>query len=496
MVRIDGESLRIEDVVSVARDMERVEIDDSSLERVLKSREVVEEILKSGRVVYGINTGLGELVKVKIASDKRLELQRNLVRSHSSGVGPLIPEEVVRGAMLIRANSLVKGYSGVRPEVIESLVNFLNHGITPVVPKYGSVGASGDLAPLAHIALALMGEGKVIYRGEVVDAQFALESEGLEKLEVREREGLALLNGTAMMASYASLAVHDSYALFNHALLSAAMSFEALRGTDAALDERIMLVRNQPGQIRVARALRNLLEGSEIIQRVRGEKVQDAYTLRCIPQVYGAVLDTLEFVRSVVEREINAATDNPLIFEEPISGGNFHGEPLALALDYLGIALTDLGNMVERRIARLVDSKLSGLPDFLVEEGGLNSGLMIPQYTAAALCNRNKILAHPASVDSVPTSANQEDHVSMGMNSVQKAREIVENVGYIVAIEFLTANQALHFVQGKNSPKVSKIREALGIGKIERDVVYSNLIEDIKRKMDSRRIIERVRPEL
>ncbi len=484
MVTLDGEGLRIEDVVRVARDFERVEISDSVLDRVRKSREVVERILEEGRTVYGINTGLGELVRVKIPPEKRRELQKNLVRSHSSGVGPAMPQDVVRGAMLIRANSLLKGYSGVRVEVINQLIDFLNHKITPFVPKYGSVGASGDLAPLAHVALALMGEGEVWYKGKRVEAREAMEAEGIEPLEITEREGLALLNGTAVMASYASLVVYDSYRTFEDAILSASMSFEALRGTDAALDERIMLVRNHPGQIRVARIMREILHGSEIVERAREEKVQDAYTLRCTPQVYGAVLDTLDFVREVVEREINAATDNPLVFDEPISGGNFHGEPLALALDYLSIAMTDLGNMIERRIARMVDGKLSGLPDFLIEESGLNSGLMIPQYTAAALCNRNKVLAHPASVDSIPTSANQEDHVSMGMNSVQKAMEIVDNLRYIVAIEFLTANQALYFVDGRSSPTIEMVRRGLGIGKIERDQVYSVLIERIREKMD------------
>ena len=491
MIVIDGETLKIEDVVRVARFREKVKIDKKVLPRVLKSREVVEDVLRGDKVVYGINTGLGELVRVRIPKEKVRELQANLVRSHASGVGEHMPEEVVRAAMLIRANSLMKGYSGVRVELIELLVDMINADIVPLVPKYGSVGASGDLAPLAHIALVMMGEGKARYRGEVMNGMEALQMAGLKPLELREREGLALLNGTAVMAAYASLAVYDSYEIMKHALVSAAMSFEALRATDKALDERIMLARPHPGQMKVAAVLRELLKGSKIVKRAREEKVQDAYTLRCTPQVYGAVLDTVDYVKGVVEREINSATDNPLIFDEPISGGNFHGEPIALAMDFLAIALTDLGNMAERRVARLVDAKLSGLPPFLIEESGTNSGLMIPQYTAAALCTRNKILSYPASADTIPTSANQEDHVSMGMNSVQKLREIVENVKYIVAIELLCANQALYFT-GASSPSVVEARRAIGIGKIDRDLPYWHLIEDIKRKIDEDKIISAV----
>ncbi len=491
MVLIDGENLKIEDVVKVARSGERVEIDEKAVLKVERSRKIVEEALEGDRVVYGVNTGLGELVRVIIPRDKVRELQVNLVRSHASGVGNALSEDVVRAAMLIRANSLLKGYSGVRIDVIKLLVDMINAHITPIVPMYGSVGASGDLAPLAHIALAMIGEGKVIYRGELMNGKEALQKAGLKPVELREREGLALLNGTAVMAAYASLAIHDSYEIVKNAIISAAMGFEALKGTDGALDERIMLARPHPGQIKIAEILRNILKGSKIIERARNEKVQDAYTLRCIPQVYGAVLDTITYAQEVVEREINSATDNPLIFDEPISGGNFHGEPIALVMDFLSIALTDLGNMVERRIARLVDSKLSHLPPFLIEESGTNSGLMIPQYTAAAICNRNKILAHPASVDSIPTSANQEDHVSMGMNSAQKLREIVENVKYIVAIEYLCANQALYFT-GASAKAIMEARRALDIEKIERDMAYSYLIESIKKKIDEGKIIAAV----
>ncbi len=483
MITIDGENLKIEDVVNIARNEVKVKIADSSIPKVLKSREVIEKILKEERVVYGINTGLGELVKVRIPEEKAKELQVNLVRSHSSGVGKYMDDEIVRAAMLIRANSLLKGFSGVRIDVIDTLVEMLNKNITPIVPKFGSVGASGDLAPLAHIALVMIGEGYAKFNGEVMSGREALEKAGIEPLKLQEREGLALLNGTAVMTAYASLAIYDSYEIMKNALLSAAMSFEALKGTDKALDERIMKARAHPGQIKVARIMRELLKDSKIVEKAREEKVQDAYTLRCLPQVYGAVLDTINYARGVVEREINSATDNPLVFDEPISGGNFHGEPIALVMDFLAIALTDLGNMIERRIARLVDSKLSGLPSFLIENSGINSGLMIPQYTAAALCNRNKILAHPASADSIPTSANQEDHVSMGMNAAQKLREIIENVKYIIAIEYLSANQALH-IAGYSSQYTKIAMDAINIKKFTKDEVFSYHIENIKEKID------------
>ena len=483
MIEIDGENLKIDDVVKVARFGERVKIAESSIPKVLKSREVIDRILKEDKVVYGINTGLGELVKVKIPKNEARELQINLVRSHASGVGRYMDDEIVRAAMLIRANSLLKGFSGVRLEVIKMLVEMLNSNIIPLVPKFGSVGASGDLAPLAHIALVMLGEGYAIYKGEVMKGAEALKLAGLEPLKLEEREGLALLNGTAVMAAYGSIAVYDSYELIKNALLSAAMSFEALKGTDKALDDRIMKARAHPGQIKIAKIMRELLKDSKIVERARKERVQDAYTLRCLPQVYGAVLDTLDYVKITMEREINSATDNPLVFDEPISGGNFHGEPIALAMDFLAIALTDLGNMAERRIARLVDSKLSNLPSFLIENSGTNSGLMIPQYTAAALCNRNKILAHPASTDSIPTSANQEDHVSMGMNAAQKLREIVENVKYIIAIEYLCANQALH-ISGSSATSVKKAMEMINIEKFTHDDVFSYYIEEIKTKID------------
>ena len=488
---IDGETLSVEAVMAVARNHERVEASEQALKELRAGRERLEEMIAQGKRIYGINTGLGELVKVKIEKEHLKKLQVNLVRSHAAGAGAILDEELVRGAMLIRANSLLKGYSGVRECIVKILLDFLNHDITPIVPMHGSVGASGDLAPLSHVALALIGEGEVMHKGVRKSSMEAMQEEGIEPVVLEEKEGLALLNGTAMMASYGALAVYDSYQLLKNSLISTAMAFEALEGTDRALDERIMQVRPHPGQARVAEILRNLLEGSEIIKQARQEKVQDAYTLRCIPQVYGAVLDTLRYVRGVVERELNSATDNPLVFDDVLSGGNFHGEPIALAMDFLAIALTDLGNMIERRVARMIDGKLSGLPDFLIEHSGLNSGLMIPQYTAAALCNRNKILAYPASADTIPTSANQEDHVSMGMNSAIKLREIAENLSYIVAIEYLTANQALH-LRGSSADSVQLAMTALDIPKFTGDVVFNKYIEYIHEKIKKGEIVSKV----
>ncbi len=491
---IDGEHLTVEQVHRVARMGEVVEIDGDAINRVRESRRRLEGDIARGKTIYGINTGLGDLVRVRIESEDLRRLQVNLVRSHASGIGDYMPEDVVRGAMLIRANSLLKGFSGVRDVVVEKLVEFLNRGVTPAVPMFGSVGASGDLAPLAHVALALMGEGKVFHRGHIWEASEVMSELGIEPLQLVEKEGLALLNGTSVMASYASLAVYDALQIIKNSLVSSAMVFEALRATDVALDERIMLARPHPGQIKVAAILREFLKGSDIVKEARKEKVQDAYSLRCTPQVYGAVLDTVMYVREVVEREINSATDNPLVFDDVLSGGNFHGEPIALAMDFLAIALADLGNFMERRIARMVDGKLSNLPHFLVEKSGLNSGFMIPQYTAAALCNRNKILAHPASVDTIPTSANQEDHVSMGMNSAIKLAEIVDNVRRILAIEFLCANQALHLT-GHSSRVNELAMEAISIPKVEEDTVFHDLIVEIEEKIKKGAIVDAVERE-
>ncbi len=447
VVLIDGESLTIEDVVLVARQFRDVALDDGARERVIKSRQVVEVTIKEGRTVYGVNTGFGELSRVSIEKDDLAMLQINLIRSHSVGVGEPFDDEIVRGMMLLRANALAKGFSGVRVEVIETLIDMLNKRVTPIVPQQGSVGSSGDLAPLAHMVLVMIGEGEAYYENERMTGADALDRAGIKPIQLTAKEGVALINGTQPMTAIGALAVHDAMNLIRDACVASAMSLEALRGTRAAFNEKIHAVRPHEGQIDVASTMLKILDDSEINQsHAKCGKVQDAYSLRCIPQVLGASLDTIRYVRSVIETEINSATDNPLVFADDgsvISGGNFHGQPIALVMDFLGIAVAEIANIAERRINRLVNPHLSELPPFLTTQGGLESGLMIAQYTAASLVSENKVLAHPASVDSIPTSADQEDHVSMGTIAARKARQILENVSNVIAIEYLCAAQGL-----------------------------------------------------
>ncbi len=465
MVNIDGSNLTIKDVVNVSRFYENVKISKNQLSKVMKNRKKLEDLIDSGISIYGVNTGFGDLLNVKIERKSAVELQRNLIRSHSSGTGDPFQDEIVRAAMLIRANALTKGYSGVRKEIIEFLINMLNKNLIPVVPSRGSVGASGDLAPLAHMVLAMMGEGEIKYNGKIMLAKEALELAGMNPILPLEKEGVALINGTSFMAAIASLAVYDSINILKNAIVSFSLSLEALNGTDDAYRNEILSLRPQPGQILIGNEIMKLIEGSEIIEKSRSVKVQDAYSLRCTPQVYGPVYDTLTFVKGIVEREINSVTDNPIVIDRSYSGGNFHGEYMAFSMDFLGIAMSEIANISERRIARLVDSKLSGLPPFLTRDSGLNSGMMIAQYTAASLVSENKVLAHPASVDSIPTSANQEDHVSMGMAACIKTMQILKNVKAVIAIEYLTSAQALEFKKfsmGKgNSLAYEKIREKI-----------------------------------
>ncbi|MEW6069252.1 MAG: histidine ammonia-lyase [Candidatus Thermoplasmatota archaeon] len=444
---VDGETLSIEDVVRVARNYQRVKVSERAKQRIIKSRKVVDKTIKEGKAAYGIKTGFGELCTVSIPQEDVLKLQKNLIRSHATGVGNLLPEDVVRAIIILRANALAKGYSGVRLELVERLLELLNKRIYPCIPEKGSVGASGDLAPLAHLALTIIGEGECFVDGKKLLTKEALKKAGLESLELQAKEGLALINGTSVMTAIAALVTYDAKDLLKHAQIASATSLEALKGTDKAFDSRIMKVRPHKGQIEVADNLRKMLAKSEIILSHRKcERVQDPYTLRCIPQVLGASKDVLDWVVKIVDTEINSATDNPLVFgNEILSSGNFHGQYIALAADALAMAISEIGNFAERRIARLLDTKLSNLPPFLTKKSGLNSGLMALQYTAASLVSENKCLAHPASVDSIPTSANQEDHVSMGMISARKALEILRNVEYLVGIELICAVQGLEF---------------------------------------------------
>ncbi|MBN1780078.1 histidine ammonia-lyase [bacterium] len=448
MIQLNGNSLTIRDVVSVCRHIDPVKIDPKAVKTILRSRRFVDKILQENRVVYGITTGVGELANQLISAEDTGKLQLNLVRSHATNVGNPFPEDVVRGIMLLRANTLAKGFSGVRPEVIQRLIDFLNHRIYPYIPSQGSVGASGDLSPLSHLALCLVGEGECIVDGKRTATREVLRSRNLQPLVLQAKEGLALINGTQVMAAIGCLVLHEAMLLVKNAQIAGAMSLEALRGTSKAFDAKIHAVRPHPGQVRCAANMRRIVADSAIIaSHVNCEKVQDAYTLRCIPQVYGAVMDTMAHVKNVLEIEINSATDNPLVFadEEVISGGNFHGEPLAFVMDFLGIALSEIANISERTIDRLVNPHVSGLPPFLVRKHGLNSGFMVSQYTAAALVSENKVLAHPASVDSIPTSAGQEDHVSMGSISAMHAWEILKNVENVLAIEMLCAAQGIDF---------------------------------------------------
>jgi len=451
---ISGTDLKVDDVVAVARDGRSVTLDPTILPRLQRSRAAVEQLVREERVVYGITTGFGRFKDKIISAAETRQLQLNLVRSHAVGVGPDLPEAVVRAMLLVRANTLAMGYSGVRPELVQLLLAMLNTRVHPRIPAQGSLGASGDLAPLAHLTLVVIGEGEAYYEGELVDGRTALARAGLTPLELEANEGLALLNGTSFMVGMGALLVRRAINLALTADTAACLSLEALHGTARAYDERVHAIRPHPRQIDCAAYLRRLLAGSQFLRGADSLNVQDPYTLRCVPQVHGAVRDAIAYARWVIDIELNAVNDNPIIFVndetneiDVISAGNFHGEPIAIAMDYMKLALTELGNMSERRSARLVDADSNGriLPMFLTEQGGLESGFMMVHYTAAALASENKVLVHPASADSIPTSANVEDHVSMGATAVRQVAQILDHVETIVAIELLLAAQGVDF---------------------------------------------------
>ena len=484
-VRLDGKSLTIDDVIAVAANFAHVDVDDAVYARLHKARILVDEMAAGDEPHYGINTGFGALAEKKIPKDKVALLQRNLIESHAVGTGEPMPLPVARALLLLRAQTLAVGHSGCRPLILQALVALLNSGAGPWVPHKGSVGASGDLAPLAHTTLLLMGQGDALVRtsggaSQQVSAAEALARAGIAPVTLQAKEGLALINGTQAMVATGLYALHVAERCARLADLEGAMSCDALQGTDRAFDRRIHEARPHPGQLKVAANLRALLDDSPLKQsHAHCGKVQDPYSLRCMPQVHGATRDTLAFVREVLTRELNSATDNPLVFldgdfgvagDDVVSGGNFHGQPVALVLDFLAIAAAELANISERRVEQLVNASLSsGLPPFLAPDPGLNSGFMILQVTAAALINENKVLCHPASVDSIPSSASREDHVSMGMTAANKATIVVDNVSRVLGIELMCACQALDL----RAPLVSAPALQAVLARVRRQIAFA-----------------------
>ena len=469
MIILDGNSLTLEKFISVARFKEEVTISEDSRKLVEKARKFVDQVVESEKPVYGINTGFGKLSDVPVSKNDVSKLQENLLMSHACGVGSPFTDEIVRGMMVLRINALIKGHSGVRMETLDKLVELLNKDVCPVVFEKGSLGASGDLAPLSHMSLPLIGKGEVYYQGKrmnTIDALIKAEILPLEGLKAKE--GLSLINGTQAMTSVGAITLYDAMHLIDMANIGLSLTMESLKGIVNAFDPRVHDVRGQLGQIEIAKRVRNIIEGSKNLTEQGEVRVQDAYSIRCAPQVHGASLDALDFVKQKIEIEMNAVTDNPIVFTEDgmaISAGNFHGQPLALVFDYLGIAIAELANISERRLERLVNPQLNcGLPAFLVKNPGINSGFMIVQYSAASLVSENKVLAHPSSVDSIPSSANQEDHVSMGTIGARKANEILNNTRKVIAMEILAGCQALDLrgdngLGNKTKRAYNKVRE-------------------------------------
>jgi len=458
-VIITGQDLTLEELAAVCRKDVQVELSEEARKNISESRKVVEELVESNAVVYGITTGFGKFSDVSISQDESKTLQRNLIITHSVGAGEPFSRDVARGIMLLRVNNIAKGFSGAGMEVVETLIAMLNKGVTPQIPQKGSLGASGDLAPLSHMVLPMIGLGEAEYEGTVMSGAEAMEKAGIPVIELVAKEGLALINGTQAMTSVGALTLYDALELLKVADVAAALSFEANHGVIDALDERVHVIRPHAGQLDTAKLLVRLLEDSRNVTRQGEIRVQDGYSLRCVPQVHGASKDTISYIKSKVEIEINSVTDNPIIFKETkegISGGNFHGQPMALCFDFLGIALSELANISERRIERMVNPAIGGFPAFLVKNGGLNSGFMIVQYSAAALVSENKVLAHPASVDSIPSSANQEDHVSMGTIAARKAKDIMNNVRRVLAMELMCACQAIDLSENNGLGKGTK----------------------------------------
>lgn len=481
----------------------KLKIASAAWDRMKASRQVVLDIVKKGKPVYGINTGFGALASKQIAENDLAQLQYNLIRSHCTGVGRPFSREVTRAIMLSRANCLIQGFSGVTPETIALLLDFINYDIHPVIPEKGSVGASGDLAPLSHIALALIGEGDVEFQGEVINSSEAIKAIGQKPAVLGPKDGLALINGTSVMLALGALAVKKAKNLMKHADIAAALTLDAVRGTATAYDLRISQLKPHPGQVAVSTNLLNLVKNSGItFSHPDDGKVQDPYSLRCIPQVHGACRQTLRHAEEVLNIELNSVTDNPLVFIETgdvISGGNFHGEALALCMDYLAMGLSEICNIAERRVEKMMNPSFSDLPAFLTKSSGLNSGLMIAHVTIAALASENKYLCHPASVDSIPTSTDKEDHVSMGVTSGRKLHEVIENLEHGLAIEFLCNSQGLEFLRpSKTSPALENVHALIRkhVAPIDNDRVFHKDIQNLADLIISEEIVKVVESEI
>ncbi len=503
MIYINGDNLSFSDFNNVVYKKEKINITPETEERIESAYKFVDRIVKSNRIVYGISTGFGKLVDIKIQDKDIDKLQMNLILSHASGIGKPLASDFVRGAMLLRLNVIAKGFSGVRIETFNLLKELLNRNIIPVVPEKGSVGASGDLAPLAHIALTLLGRGEVYYNGQIVPSMEVLKDTGLLPVKLKAKEGLALINGTQVMTSIGLSAFLKAENLSRNADIIGAFSVEAFRGIHYAFDEQVVSLRPHPGAKKTIKNFNLLFKDSKVWDEVRKEnRVQDPYSIRCIPQVHGAYKDALRYISDTLNIEINSVTDNPLLFPETddiISGGNFHGEPVAFVMDMLAISSAEMANISERRIAKFMDHSFTNLPPFLAASEGLNSGFMIAQVAAASLVSENKILAHPASVDSIPTSDNQEDHVSMGTIAARKAYEVVENSLNVIAIEALCAAQAVDFQKPQDLPKpllavYRKIREKVSYMEKDREL-YKDIIL-MKELIDNKELLEAIRQDV
>ncbi|MEG0236029.1 histidine ammonia-lyase [Cetobacterium sp.] len=497
---IGNKKLTLEDLINVTRNGYEVKISDEAKERVSIARKLVDDYVEEGKISYGITTGFGKFSDSIISKEETATLQRNLIISHACGVGNPLPIDQVRGIMLLRVNNLIQGHSGIRQKVLDLLVEMLNKGITPYIPEKGSLGASGDLAPLSHMVLVMLGLGKAYYKSELYTGEEALKKAKIKPIKsLSSKEGLALINGTQVMTSIGAHTVYDAINLMKHLDIAASLSMEALNGIICAFDPRIQEVRGHLGQINTAKNVNKILKNSTAITKQGELRVQDPYALRCTPQVHGASKDALNYIRDKVEIEMNAVTDNPIIFpieNEVLSGGNFHGQPMALPFDFLGIALAEMANISERRLERLVNPSLNnGLPAFLVENGGVNSGFMIVQYSAASLVSENKVLAHPASVDSIPSSANQEDHVSMGTIAARKANEILGNVRKVIAMEILAACQGIDLRDVKRLGKGTNEAHTLVREIVEyydKDRVMYIDIEKVEELIKTNKIVEKV----